>query len=459
MLPVSKSQSLGPSRAKWSNPWAFILATTGSAVGLGNIWKFPYIAGEHGGGAFILVYLICILLLGLPVMLAEMLIGRRGKSSPVGSLSVVAREAGSSPLWKGVGVLAVTTGFLILTFYIVVSGWAFSYITIAASGTFTGATAQQIDDLYQVLLSDPIRLASWSAVVIFLTMFIVNRGIEKGIEKASYILMPGLFVILLILVCYAMTTGHFGEGLRFMFYPDFQKLSVDSVLMALGQAFFSLSLGSAATMVYGSYMPQHLSIGKTALWVAGMDTLVALLAGLAIFPLVMAYGLHADSGPGLIFVTLPLAFGQMPFGTFIGTLFFIMLTFATLTSTIALLEPSISWLTERLRISRFQACAVAGLVVWVLSLGTVFSFNIWADKTVFGKTFFELLDYITSAWMLPLGSLLVALFCGWVMARAVSASELNLSQRAYVLWRASIRYVAPVAILMIFLNAIGLNPF
>lgn len=459
MNPVSKSQSLGLSRAKWSSPWAFILATTGSAVGLGNIWKFPYIAGEHGGGAFILVYLICILLLGLPVMLAEMLIGRRGKSSPVGSLSVVAREAGSSPLWKGVGMLAVTTGFLILTFYIVVSGWAFSYIQTAASGTFTGATAQQIDGIYQVLLSDPIKLACWSAVVIFATMFIVNRGIEKGIEKASYILMPGLFVILLILVGYAMTTGHFVEAVRFMFFPDFHKLSVDSVLMALGQAFFSLSLGSAATMVYGSYMPQHISIGKTALWVAGMDTLVALLAGLAIFPLVIAYELHAGSGPGLIFVTLPLAFGQMPFGTFIGTLFFIMLTFATLTSTIALLEPSISWLTERLRISRFQACAAAGLVVWVLSLGTVFSFNIWADKTVFGKTFFELLDYITSAWMLPLGSLLVAVFCGWVMARAVSASELNLSQRAYVLWRVSIRFVAPVAILMIFLNAIGLNPF
>jgi NSS family neurotransmitter:Na+ symporter len=447
------------SRGKWSNPWAFTLATTGSAVGLGNIWKFPYIAGEHGGGAFILVYLVCILLLGLPVMFSEMLIGRRGKSSPAGSLAALSREAGSSSLWKGVGLLAVCTGFLILTFYIVVSGWAFAYIQTAASGSFEGASPQQIDGLYQALLANPIRLASWSAVVIFVTMFIVKSGVEKGIEKASYILMPGLFVILLIMVAYAMTTGHFGEGLKFMFVPDFQKLTVDSVLMALGQAFFSLSLGSGATMVYGSYMPRDISIGKTALWVAGMDTLVALLAGLAIFPLVMAYGLQADSGPGLIFVTLPIAFGQMPFGTFFGTLFFVMLTFATLTSTIALLEPSISWLTEKLQISRFQACAGAGLLVWLLGLGTVFSFNIWADKRIFSRNFFELLDYVTSAWMLPLGSFFVALFCGWVVTRTVTADELRFSARAYGLWRFSIRYVAPVAILMIFLNAIGLNPF
>ena len=459
MTLISESESTGSSRGRWSNPWAFILATTGSAVGLGNIWKFPYIAGENGGGAFILVYLICILLLGLPVMFSEMLIGRRGKSSPSSSLTALSREAGSNSSWKWVGMLAVCTGFLILTFYIVVSGWAFAYIQIAASGSFVDASPQQIDGLYQSLLADPLRLASWSAVVIFATMFIVNRGIEKGIEKASYILMPSLFVILLIMVAYAMTTGHFGEGLRFMFVPDFDKLTVNSVLIALGQAFFSLSLGSAATMVYGSYMPQEISIGKTALWVAGMDTLVALLAGLAIFPLVIAYGLHADAGPGLIFVTLPIAFGQMPFGTFIGTLFFVMLTFATLTSTIALLEPSISWSTEKLRISRFQACAAAGLLVWLLGLGTVFSFNIWADNRIFGKNFFELLDYITSAWMLPLGSLCVALFCGWVMTRAVTAEELKLSERTYGLWRLSIRYVAPVAILMIFMNAIGLNPF
>jgi NSS family neurotransmitter:Na+ symporter len=442
-------------RGHWSSSWGFIVATTGSAVGLGNIWKFPYVAGEHGGGAFILVYLACILLLGLPVMFAEMMIGRRGNSNPIGSMAALAREAGSHPVWKGVGLLAVITGFLILTFYIVVSGWTIAYIPIAASGTFVDASPQHIDGLYQSLLASPLKLAFWSGIIMLATIFIVSKGIERGLEKASFLLLPSLFVILIILVLYAMTTGHFMAGLKFMFVPDFSKLTVESILVALGQAFFSLSLGSAATMVYGSYMPGHISIGKTALWVAGMDTLVAILAGLAIFPLVMAYDLSADAGPGLIFLSLPIAFGQMPMGTLVGTLFFVMLALATVTSTIALLEPAISWLTEKLHLSRARACLAAGLVAWLIGLGSVFSFNIWSEKTLFGRNFFELTDYLTSVWMLPLGSLLVAIFCGWVVSRTVSRQELALSDNAYRLWYIAIRYLAPAGIFMIFLNVTG----
>ena len=445
-----------PTRGKWSNQWAFILATTGSAVGLGNIWRFPYVTGENGGGAFVLVYLACVLLLGIPLMFSEMMVGRRGKSNPVGSMAAAAREASASPLWKGVGLFAVSAGFLILTYYIAVAGWTFIYIPIAMSGTFVGATPDAIHEVFVGIQNDPVRLAFWSAVVMIATVFIVSRGIEKGLEQASFILMPGLFVILVLLVIYTMTSGFFSAGFAYMFRPDFSELTGQGVLIAMGQAFFSLSIGSGATLVYGSYMPQEIHIGKTACWVAGMDTLVAILAGLCIFPLVIAYDLEAGSGPGLIFETLPLAFGQMPFGTAFGTLFFVMLTFAVITSTIALLEPAISWLTEKFSISRFQACASSGLVVWIIGLGTVFSYNIWSDKTVYGKTMFEMTDYITAAWMLPLGGLFVAVFCGWIMARSISERELDLPEGLYGVWRLLIRYLAPACIIVIFLNALGI---
>ena len=450
------SNPVAVSRGLWSNQWAFILAATGSAVGLGNIWRFPYVTGENGGGAFVLVYLACVLLLGIPLMFSEMMLGRRGKSNPVGSMAAAAKEAKASPLWKGVGAFAVTAGFLILTYYIVVAGWAFIYIPIAISGTFVGATPEAIHDIFIGIQNDPVRLAGWSAVVIIITIFIVSRGIEKGLEKASYVLMPGLFIILVSMVIYNMTTGYFTAGFAYMFNPDFSKLTTQGVLIALGQAFFSVSIGSGATLVYGSYMPNNIHIGKTACWVAGMDTLVAILAGLCIFPLVIAYNLEAGSGPGLIFETLPLAFGQMPFGTAFGTLFFVMLTFAVITSTIALLEPAISWLTEKFNFSRFQACASAGLVVWIIGLGTVFSYNIWSDTTIYGRTFYQMIDYITAAWMLPIGGLFVAIFCGWFMARSVSEKELSLPILIYKGWRLLIRYLAPIGIVIIFLNALGL---
>ncbi|GAA3526107.1 sodium-dependent transporter [Zobellella aerophila] len=451
---VSQELKGRPAQLQWSGRLTFILAATGSAVGLGNIWKFPYITGEHGGGAFVLVYLACILVIGLPLLMAEVMIGRRGKQNPANSMANLAREFKVSRHWRLLGWLGVVSGFLILSFYTVVAGWAISYIFISAQGVFDGASGEQVGAHFGQLLADPWALIFWGTLVLMITLLVVARGVKQGLEKAVNAMMPGLFVLLLVLVGYAMTTGYFMQGLNFLFNPDFSKLSGTSILVALGHAFFTLSIAGGGMMTYGSYLPQKVSIAKTAITIGILDTLVALLAGMVIFPLVFANGLEPGSGPGLLFVTLPIAFGQMPFGGLFGMIFFIMLSVAALTSAISLIEPAVAWMTERYRISRFKACLGSGLVMWVLSLGTVFSFNIWERHTLFGKTFFGVLDYLTSGWFLPLGGLFIAIFAGRVMSRKATEEELG-KGLGYRLWYYTIRYVSPVAIVVMFLNAIG----
>ncbi len=440
---------------QWSTRISFILAAAGAAVGLGNIWKFPYIAGENGGGAFILVYLACIALLGVPMLMAEVLIGRRGQQNPVNAMAALAQEAGARPVWKNVGRLGVLTGFLLLSFYVVVAGWALAYIPLTATGTFTAMPPAQIGQMFDGHLQQPLSLVGWSSLVLLLTLGIVGRGVRQGLEKAANLLMPLLFLFLIILVGYASTTGHFGDAIDFMFEPDFDKLTASGILIALGHAFFTLSIGGGAMMIYGSYLSPQVSIARTSILVAVLDTAAALLAGLAIFPIVFAYGLEPGGGPGLIFVTLPIAFGQMPFGTLFGTLFFVMLSVAALTSAFSLIEPAIAWLTEKRGMSRLQASVLGGSGIWLLSLGTVFSFNIGADWTLAGKTFFEALDYLISGWMLPLGGLLMALFTAWVMKPETTALELGGDSAGYRLWLLLIRFLVPVVILVIFLQAIG----
>ncbi len=440
---------------QWSTRISFVLAAAGAAVGLGNIWKFPYIAGENGGGAFILVYLACIALLGVPMLMAEVLIGRRGQQNPVNAMAALAQEAGARPVWKNVGRLGVLTGFLLLSFYVVVAGWALAYIPLTATGTFTAMPPAQIGQMFDGHLQQPLSLVGWSSLVLLLTLGIVGRGVRQGLEKAANLLMPLLFLFLIILVGYASTTGHFGDAIDFMFEPDFDKLTASGILIALGHAFFTLSIGGGAMMIYGSYLSPQVSIARTSILVAVLDTAAALLAGLAIFPIVFAYGLEPGGGPGLIFVTLPIAFGQMPFGTLFGTLFFVMLSVAALTSAFSLIEPAIAWLTEKRGMSRLQASVLGGSGIWLLSLGTVFSFNIGADWTLAGKTFFEALDYLISGWMLPLGGLLMALFTAWVMKPETTALELGGDSAGYRLWLLLIRFLVPVVILVIFLQAIG----
>ncbi|MGR7920225.1 sodium-dependent transporter [Zobellella denitrificans] len=448
---VAASTAASP---QWSGRMAFVLAATGSAVGLGNIWKFPYITGEHGGAAFVLVYLACILVIGIPLLMAEVMIGRRGRHNPPHAMAALAGEAGASPRWRWLGWVGVLTGFLLLSFYVVVAGWAVAYIFDTGAGTFNTATGEQVGAHFGALLASPLTLIFWGSLVLALTLGIVALGVRQGLERAVNLMMPGLFLLLLVLVGYAMTTGHFMQGLAFLFNPDFGKLSGNSVLVALGHAFFTLSLAGGGMMTYGAYLPGKVSIAKTALTIGLLDTLVALLAGMVIFPLVFANGLEPGAGPGLLFVTLPIAFGQMPLGALFGALFFVMLSVAALTSAISLIEPAVAWLTGRYRISRARACLGSGVLMWLLSLGTVFSFNLWEQHTLFGKTFFGGLDYLTSSWIMPLSGLFIALFAGWVMSRTATEQELGRGP-GYRLWRFTIRYLSPVFIVLMFLNAIG----
>jgi NSS family neurotransmitter:Na+ symporter len=441
----------------WSNRWIFILAATGSAVGLGNIWKFPYITGENGGGAFVLVYLLCIAAIGIPIMMAEVLLGRRGRQSPINTMKALAKAEGRSPAWSLLGWSGVLAGFLILSYYSVIAGWALAYVLKAGSGAFSMGGAEDIQGLFGALVSNPGELIFWHTLFIVMTMIVVARGVKRGLEKAVRLLMPALFVLLLIMVGYAINSGEFAQGISFLFSPDFSKLTADGVLIAMGHAFFTLSLGMGAIMIYGSYMPHEASIAKTSIIVALADTAVALLAGMAIFPIVFANGLEPGAGPGLIFQTLPIAFGSMEGGTFFGTLFFILLVFAAWSSAISLIEPAVAWLVENKGWSRIKASVVCGVATWLVGLGTVFSFNIWAEATLWGKTVFDLLDYLTSNIMLPLGGLFIAVFAAWVMKSTSTADELSLGEGlAFPLWRFLVRFVTPVAVIIVFLNAIGL---
>ena len=444
---------------QWSSRLMFILAATGSAVGLGNIWKFPYITGENGGGTFVLVYLLCIALIGIPVMIAEIMLGRRGRQSPINTMKTLAEEEERNIHWVWLGWMGMVAGFLILSYYSVIAGWAMSYIFRTASGVFVGASAEGVNSIFSDLVSDPERLLAWHTIFMVMTMVVVARGVKHGLETAVRYLMPSLFMLLLMIVAYAMTTGHFMEGVRFMF--SFGEISNAGILDAMGHAFFTLSLGMGAIMVYGSYLPKGTSIVQATMFIAVADTIVALLAGLAIFPIVFANGLEPAAGPGLIFKTLPIAFGQMEAGTLIGTAFFILLVFAAWTSAISLIEPAVAWLAENKGLNRLHAAIWVSVSTWVLGLGTIFSFNIWSDKTwsipyLFKDyTFFQTLENLTFNLMLPMGGLFIAIFAGWLMRESSSRDELNTYDWFYKVWRILLRYITPIAVIIVFLKAIS----
>jgi NSS family neurotransmitter:Na+ symporter len=442
--------------SEWSSRFAFILAATGSAVGLGNIWKFPYITGENGGGAFVLVYLLCVLLIGIPIMMAETMLGRRSRQNPIETMKTLAEEAGADKNWHYLGWMGVIAGFLILSYYSVIAGWASAYVLKAFTGSFFGSDATAIKNLFDNFVASPLQLIFWHSLFMLATMLVVVRGVNSGIEQAVRFLMPSLFVLLILLVAYAMTTDSYDQGIKFLFTPDFSKLTANGVLTAMGHAFFTLSLGMGAIMVYGSYLPKDVSIAKTVFLIAGTDTVVALLAGIAIFPIVFASGLEPAAGPGLIFQTLPVAFGNMTGGWLFGVLFFVMLVFAALSSSISLIEPAVAWLVENKNMSREQACIWSGSITWLLGFLTIFSFNAWSEFKIFDRTWFQLLDYLTANLMLPIGGFCIAVFAGWIMKQQHTEQELGMPYAlGYQLWKVLICYVAPTAVFFIFLHVIG----
>lgn len=457
----SKQQSTRQStrqskQGSWSGRLAFILAATGSAVGLGNIWKFPYITGENGGGAFVLVYLLCIFAIGVPIMMAEILIGRRGRQNPVNTMETLAKQENASGLWKMLGWMGIITGIMIFSYYSVIAGWALSYFVDALQGVFSQITADEAGQHFTGLLGSWSHLLFWHTIISAIVIFIVARGVRGGLEKAVTILMPALLIMLVLMVGYAMRNGEFEKGLSFLFTPDFSKLTGEAILIAMGHAFFTLSLGMGAIMAYGAYLPKNVSIGGATITIAIADTAVALLAGLAIFPIVFANGLEPSSGPGLIFTTLPIAFGQMPYSTLFASIFFLLLVFAALSSAISLIEPAVARITEKSNISRTGATLLIGVFSWLLGIGSILSFNIWSDDKLGGKTFFDWMDYLTSNIMLPLGGVLIALFAGWIMHKQSSQDELRIKGIGYQLWLVLVRFVAPIAVLIVLLKVTGL---
>ncbi|MDR1662049.1 MAG: sodium-dependent transporter [Azoarcus sp.] len=441
-------------RSTWTNRWAFILVTIGSAVGLGNIWKFSYLTGANGGSAFVLVYLLCVALIGLPLLMAEILIGRRGRGNPVAAMLKTAEESGNSSWWALLGWEGVFGALLILSFYSVVASWITDYLFQSLMGVRM-ETAEAAAQGFKDLMNDPLRMGFWHTVFMALTVGVVARGVVLGIEAANKIMLPLLFLLLVALAIWGAAVGDFWAALHFMFDFKAEDFKSGVVLMAMGHAFFSLSLGMGAIMAYGSYLDRETSIGHTSLWVVAAGTLIGLLSGIAIFSFTFGYGLEPSSGPGLILQTLPLAFSRMPGGQVFSVLFFLFVLFAAWTSSISLVEPFVSWVTERYGVRRVHAAWGVCAPVWLMGVAICLSFNRWSDFTIFGRSLFDALDQFTACVMMPLSGLAIAVYVGWMLGRAIATDEIRLKGRMFALWFNVLRYVVPVGIALVFFHSLG----
>ncbi|MEO9463151.1 MAG: sodium-dependent transporter [Marinomonas sp.] len=457
-------------REGWSSRTAFILAAVGSAVGLGNMWRFPAEAGANGGGAFVLFYIFCVLLIGLPVLLSEVLIGRHGQSSAPESVRRVARESDASEGWSVLASMGVFAAFLILSFYCVVGGWVLYYIGVFVAdlfqtgltgGAFEGRDVEEIKALLPGLFGDGGLMVGLNLGFLALTMFFVARGVSSGIEWVAVYLMPLFFVLFLAITSYGAFTGDFSQAVSYLFTFDFSKLTGDVMLAAVGQAFFSLSLGVAGMMTYGAYASRETNLGKTSGIIAGADTGVALLAGLAIFPIVFAAGLAANSGPGLMFESLPIAFQAMPVGSLIGLLFFTMVFFAALTSSVSLLEAPTAFMIEKFSLARPVATIIVGLGAAVLGILSALSFNEMADfrPLVFiplfaESNFFDALDGVTAKLFMPIGAILTCIFVGWIADAKLIDKENGLDGVLHQTWRILVRFVCPIVLSVILIVGI-----
>jgi NSS family neurotransmitter:Na+ symporter len=436
------------SHGAWIGKWTFILAATGSAVGLGNIWGFPYKAGTNGGGAFVLIYLGCILIIGIPIMISEIILGRRAGNSPINAMRSVALESNRSSSWQIVGWSGIFAGVLILSFYSVIAGICLNYIFISASSSGAITSPEQFTNV----ISSPINLIFWHTVFMILTALIVSAGIKDGIGRMVKILMPLLGFLMIFMVIYSIINGDFSRAMTFLFAPDFSNVTSDTLLQAMGQAFFSLSLGMGSIMAYGAYMPKDQKVVSTSFTVASLDTLIAILAGLAIFPIIFAFNLEPNSGPGLVFVSMLSAFNQMQFGQFIGPLFFILLSVAALSSSISLLEPGVAYLSEENILSRKRSAEIISFFVWILGIGSALSFNILSDFSLIGdRNFLDSMDFIANQILLPLGGVFIAIFVGWFMKKSLIEDELgSINTSLYFLWRFFVKFIAPVCVGYIF---------
>jgi NSS family neurotransmitter:Na+ symporter len=453
-------------RAQWTGRLGFILAAAGSAVGLGNLWKFPYIAYENNGGAFVLVYLCAIALVGAPIMVAEVLLGRRARKNPVGAFRALAADAPGGRAWQGVGVLGVLAGFVILSYYAVVAGWTLRYIVLALSGELAGLAhhPEALQTFFSGFLSNPTQQVLCHSLFMMVTICVVFFGVGKGIERAAKLLMPVLFAILVVLVAYVTTTPGFGEALRFVFRPNFAELTTGGVLEALGHSFFTLSLGMGAMLTYGSYMRRKDSIPHSALTICILDTVIAITACVIMFSIIFSFDFEVTKSSTILFTTLPTVFYQLPAGGLVSALFYLLVAFAALTSTISLLEVVSSYAIDELGWRRRSASVTTGLAILVFGVLNALSAGANAALTRFNPVgrestagVFGTLDYLASNWMLPVGGFFIALFAGWALSGSDARAELEEGHGAmpsYGVWRFLVRFVAPLAVGIIIVSVI-----
>lgn len=441
-------------RDSFGSKFGIIAAAAGSAVGLGNIWKFPYVAGENGGGAFLLIYLFFVFLIGVPVMMSEFAIGRKGQKNAFGSFNVIA----PGTKWYLIGFMGVVAAFFILAFYSAVAGWTLEYIVQSVSHSFAGQSTEQLEGTFSNFIAHPYRPLIWQFIFMLLTAGIVIAGVKKGIEKYTKLLMPLLLLLIIILCIRSITLPGASDGLSFLFKPNFDKVTGKTILFALGQAFFSLSLGMGALITYSSYFGKKENLARIAVEVSLTDTLIAVLAGVMIFPAVFSFGIEPSMGPKLVFITLPKIFQQMPGGDFFGAIFFILLAVAALTSTISLLEVVVAFFSEELKMTRKRATTIATIAISILGVLASMSFGALKGFTLFGKNIFDILDYTASNIMLPLGGLLIVLFVGWFISAKFIRSELSnegtLKVKYYPIFIFIVKFIAPVAIAAILLYSI-----
>lgn len=466
-----------PGQARWSSKAAFVLAATGSAVGLGNLWRFPTEAGSNGGGAFVLLYILCVVLIAMPLLLAESLIGRHGQRSTIASAAYLARQSRASPMWSVLAVIGMLANTAILTFYCVVAGWVVYFIGTSAvdmigavsageplRGAYGEQSVEQIQQMMPTLFANPYLLVGLQLAFVVVTVWIVARGVKGGIEMAATWLMPAFFFLLIGITVYAAIIGDFAAALTFLFTPDFGRALQPGVLSsALGQAFFSLSLGGGAMIAYGAYASRDTNLGQTSGMIAFADTAVAIIAGLAIFPIVFSVGMEPNAGPTLMFQTLPAAFHAMPGGAIVGLAFFVLALFAALTSSVSLLEISVGWVTERFGVSRVKASVWIGVLVFLVGLLSALSFNVLADQRPLAfvqgfenATWFDAIDGVTGRLLLPLSGLITAIFIGWVADRQLVNAETGLKGGGLAAWRFLIAWLCPLAVAAILV--IGLFP-
>ncbi|MBE9538814.1 MAG: sodium-dependent transporter [Proteobacteria bacterium] len=445
----------GGTQSHWSSRFAFLMASVGFAVGLGNIWRFPYVTGENGGAAFVLIYLACAFGIGIPILMAELLIGRRGQASPPNAMANVAAENGKSRKWGIVGGMGLLAAYTIEIVYAVIVGWVLWYLFTAITTGFVGMDGAAANAEFASILDNNLGMIFWTLIGLAITGMIIYAGVQNGIERAVVVMMPLMFVLLFGLAGYNYFAGGFDQAVAWLFTPDFSKIGPETVLVAIGQAFFSIGVAMGGMMIYGSYLPKSISITQSVFIIVIADTFVAILAGLVIFPAVFANGLDPAAGPGLIFQTLPVAFAQMPGGYGFSILFFLMLSFAGITSMVGLIECVNGWLEDSYNMPRHKSALIVIGSIAVLSVLSILSYNVLGDWTIAGKNFNDSLDYFSNQILLPLGGLLIAVFAGWVVNKEATRDELtSLNAWGFQLWHFLIRFVVPPALLYIFIKGV-----